>query len=150
MKNRCYWCFVLIALCFTGLKTTQAIKFEIDKEECFSYNCPHAGELLRLSFVVTDSNAPWRYGKDGVHLAVTDPSGAKILEYRDKTSEKYEFMIRHKGVYKFCFSNKSPYYETIDFNVDTGSYIHHGYEGYEDDHAKEGNKKSIISSHLPT
>lgn len=63
---------------------------------------------------------------------VKGPSGNQIQDYRDKTSEKFEFMAHEKGLHRFCFTNKSPYHETIDFDVYTGHFA------YYDQHAKDG------------
>lgn len=41
-------------------------------------------------------------------------------------------MAQKRGVYRFCFTNKSPYHETIDFDV------HVGHFAYYDQHAKDG------------
>lgn len=68
---------------------------------------------------------------------VKDPSGTQIHDYRDKTSEKFEFMAQKRGLYRFCFTNKSPYHETIDFDV----YI--GHFSYFEQHAKDG--KTLIT-----
>ncbi|TXG55566.1 hypothetical protein EZV62_020822 [Acer yangbiense] len=59
------------------------------------------------------------------------PSGEQIHDFRDKASEKYEFVVRKKGVYHFCFTNKSPYHETIDFDIYVGHFIQY------DQHAKD-------------
>ncbi|KAG9146781.1 hypothetical protein Leryth_005099 [Lithospermum erythrorhizon] len=63
---------------------------------------------------------------------VKGPSGERIHEYHDRTSEKSEFVAHHEGIYRFCFSNKSPYHETIDFDVHAGHFT------YQEEHAKDG------------
>lgn len=60
------------------------------------------------------------------------PTGDQIHDSRDKTSEKFEFTVHRKGLHRFCFTNKSPYHETIDFD------IHVGHFAYYDQHAKDG------------
>lgn len=60
------------------------------------------------------------------------PAGEQIQDFRDRTSEKLEFVAHRKGLYQFCFTNKSPYHETIDFDV------HVGHFAYFDQHAKDG------------
>ena len=66
------------------------------------------------------------------------PSGDQIHDSRDKTSEKSEFVARHKGVHQFCFTNKSPYHETIDFDVHEAHFTFN-------EHAKDGvSRVSII------
>lgn len=69
---------------------------------------------------------------------VKGPVGDQIQDFRDKTSEKFEFVAHKSGVHKFCFTNKSPYHETIDFDV------HVGHFSYFEQHAKDGN----VSCHL--
>ena len=63
---------------------------------------------------------------------IKGPSGEQIQDFRDKTSDKFEFRSPKSGVHKFCFTNKSPYHETIDFDV------HVGFFSYFDQHAKDG------------
>lgn len=60
------------------------------------------------------------------------PNGDQVQDFRDKISEKFEFVAHQKGVYKFCFTNKSPYHETIDFDVHVGHFTYH------EQHAKDG------------
>lgn len=62
------------------------------------------------------------------------PSGEQIHDFRDKTSEKFDFVTRHKGVHQFCFTNKSPYHETIDFDIHVSHFT------YYDQHAKDGER----------
>ncbi|KAG8637010.1 hypothetical protein MANES_15G069900v8 [Manihot esculenta] len=58
---------------------------------------------------------------------IKGPSGDQIHDFRDKISDKIEFMACQRGVHSFCFTNKSPYHETIDFDVHVGhfSYYEH-------------------------
>lgn len=70
---------------------------------------------------------------------VKGPSGEQIQDLRDKTSEKLEFVAHKSGVHKFCFTNKSPYHETIDFDV------HVGHFSYYEQHAKDGRVPMINS-----
>lgn len=60
------------------------------------------------------------------------PSGEHIQDFRDKICEKFEFVARNRGVHRFCVTNKSPYHETIDFDV------HSNHFSYIDQHAKDG------------
>lgn len=60
------------------------------------------------------------------------PDGEQLHDTREKSSEKFEFIAHKKGIYHFCFGNRSPYHETIDFDVLVGHY------GYVDHHAKDG------------
>lgn len=66
------------------------------------------------------------------------PGGEQIQDFHDKTSEKFEFVAHRKGVHRFCFSNKSPYHETIDFDVHIGHFT------YYDEHAKDGRHSLLI------
>ena len=66
---------------------------------------------------------------------VTGPSGEQIRDFRDKTSEMFEFVANKEGVYRFCFTNKSPFYETIDFDVHSSYFFH-----FDQEHAKDGKR----------
>ena len=63
---------------------------------------------------------------------IKGPSDEQLHDMRDKTSEKYDFIVYKKGLYRFCFTNKSPYLVTVDFDV------HLGHVTYYDQHAKDG------------
>ncbi|KAK1566621.1 hypothetical protein Q3G72_002123 [Acer saccharum] len=114
-----------------GITRTEGIRFDIDREECFSYNVHYEGVTLHLSFVFIKGDTPWHFKEDGVDLVIKGPSGEQIHDFRDKVSEKYEFVVKEKGVYQFCFTNKSPYHETIDFDIYVGHFIQY------DQHAKD-------------
>lgn len=75
-------------------------------------------------------------------MQVKGPSGEQIQDFRDKTSDKFDFVAHKSGVHKFCFTNKSPYHETVDFDV------HVGHFSYFEQHAKDGNASSIKSTLL--
>lgn len=51
------------------------------------------------------------------YYQIKGPSGDQIHDFRNKISGKYEFVVHNKGVYSFCFYNKSPYPETLDFDI---------------------------------
>ncbi|KAL5101040.1 hypothetical protein RYX36_005367 [Vicia faba] len=120
--------FVLIVML---LKVTEGIRFVIDRDECFSHEVKYEGDTVHVSFVVIKADSPWHYGDEGVDLVVKGPVGDQIQDFRDKTSEKFEFVAHKSGVHKFCFTNKSPYHETIDFDV------HVGHFSYFEQHAKD-------------
>ncbi|KAK2986452.1 hypothetical protein RJ640_011890 [Escallonia rubra] len=111
---------------------TMGIRFEIDIEECLSHDVQYEGDSVHVSFVVIQSNALWRYASNGVDLVIKGPSGEQIHDFRGKTSEKYEFMARKRGLYRFCFTNKSPYPQTLDFDVHVPHFVY-----YDDQHAKD-------------
>ncbi|GJN04118.1 hypothetical protein PR202_ga21637 [Eleusine coracana subsp. coracana] len=122
----------LSALCVVlFLRPAAAIRFVIDREECFSHNVEYEGDTVHVSFVVIKAETPWHYSEEGVDLVVKDPNGAQVRDSRDKTSDKFEFIVQKRGVHHFCFTNKSPYHETIDFDV------HVGHFSYFDQHAKD-------------
>ncbi|CAN6204967.1 unnamed protein product [Urochloa humidicola] len=123
---------VLLALCLVPfLRSAAAIRFVIDREECFSHNVDYEGDTVHVSFVVIKADTPWHYTQDGVDLVVKDPRGDQIRDSRDKISDKFEFVVQKRGVHRFCFTNKSPYHETVDFDV------HIGHFSYFDQHAKD-------------
>ncbi|KAK2967303.1 hypothetical protein RJ640_004869 [Escallonia rubra] len=127
---------VLLVL-FSGLGGAFGIRFVIEKEECFSHKA-EIGDTVRLSFVVIKADGAWHYNEDGVDLVVKGPSGEQLHDIRDKTSEKYEFGAHHTGLYRFCFTNKSPYHETVDFDVHAGHFLYH------DEHAKDEHFKPLL------
>ncbi|KAJ6850348.1 transmembrane emp24 domain-containing protein p24beta2-like [Iris pallida] len=114
------------------LRSAVGIRFVIDREECFSHSVPYEGDKVHFSFVVIKSDTPWhKSGDEGVDLVVKGPSGDQIYDARDKTSDKFEFVVQKKGIHRFCFTNKSPYHENIDFDV------HIGHFSYFEEHAKD-------------
>ncbi|VAI19511.1 unnamed protein product [Triticum turgidum subsp. durum] len=101
------------------------------REECFSHNVDYEGDTVHVSFVVIKADTPWHYSEDGVDLVVKDPNGNQVHDSRAKVSDKFEFIVQKRGVHRFCFTNKSPYHETVDFDV------HVGHFSYFDQHAKD-------------
>lgn len=63
---------------------------------------------------------------------VKGPAGEHIHDDQDKTKEMHNFVAYHEGVYKFCFTNKAPFRQTIDFDV------HASYIFVYNEHAKDG------------
>ncbi|XP_030471280.1 transmembrane emp24 domain-containing protein p24beta2 [Syzygium oleosum] len=124
---------VLVAMLalFSSLRAVSGIRIVIDREECFSHNVEYEGDTVHVSFVVIKSDSSWHYTEDGVDLVVKGPSGDQIHDFRDKISEKFDFVAHRKGVHRFCFTNKSPYHETVDFDVHVGHFSYH------DEHAKD-------------
>uniref|UniRef100_A0A803MWN5 GOLD domain-containing protein n=1 Tax=Chenopodium quinoa TaxID=63459 RepID=A0A803MWN5_CHEQI len=92
---------------------------------------------VHVSFVVIKSDSPWRTD-DGVDLVVKGPEGDQIHDTHDKISEKFDFTAHKKGPFSFCFTNKSPYHETIDFDVQVGHFT------YYDQHAKDEHVKPLV------
>ncbi|XP_057954190.1 transmembrane emp24 domain-containing protein p24beta2 [Malania oleifera] len=127
----------LVALLWIA-EAAAAIRFVIDREECFTHEVEYEGDNVHVSFVVIKSDAAWHFGHDGVDLVIKGPSGDQIHDFRDKTSEKHEFMAARKGLYRFCFTNKSPYHETIDFDIHISHFSHF------DQHAKDEHVKPLM------
>ena len=61
--------FVLIGL-FCNFRTSQSIRFVIEREECFSHDVKYEGDAIHVSFVVVKADSPWHYGNEGVDLVV--------------------------------------------------------------------------------
>ena len=110
------------------------IRFVIDREECFSHKAEY-GSTVRFSFVVIKVEGSWHYNEDGVDLVVKGPKGEQVQDFHDKTSDKSDFVAHNEGLYRFCFTNKSPYHETIDFDVHS-SHFYNDAEHAKDDHFK--------------
>ncbi|RDX61630.1 Cellulose synthase-like protein E1 [Mucuna pruriens] len=124
--------FATAVVIFSSLNTVLGIRFVIDRYECFSHNVQYEGDRVHASFVVIKVDTSWQYTHDGVDLSVKGPSGEPIRDFHDRTSEIFEFVARSNGPYRFCFTNKSPYHETIDFDV------HSNHVQFTDQHAKDG------------
>lgn len=120
-----------VGVLLLNLRMSEGIRFVIDREECFSHNVQYEGDTVHVSFVVIKAESPWHYGDDGVDLVIKGPAGEHLHDFRDKISEKHEFVANSKGLHRFCFTNKSPYHETIDFDVHVGHFSYH------DQHAKD-------------
>ncbi|PKI64135.1 transmembrane emp24 domain-containing protein p24beta2 [Punica granatum] len=131
-------CFISFLVLFSSLRTAVGIRFVIDREECFSHNVQYEGDTVHVSFVVIKSDSSWHYSQDGVDLVVKGPTGDQIHDFHDKTSEKFEFVAHHKGLHRFCFTNRSPYHETVDFDV------HVGHFAYYEEHAKDEHFSPLI------
>lgn len=60
-----------LVLCLMSLlRNAVAIRFVIDREECFSHNVDYDGDTVQVSFVVIKADTPWHYTEDGVDLVV--------------------------------------------------------------------------------
>ncbi|XAR68246.1 hypothetical protein NMG60_11003315 [Bertholletia excelsa] len=115
----------------TMVQRTDGMRFVMDRDECFSHNVPYEGDNFHISFVVIKTDTAWHYGDEGVDLVIKGPSGEHIHEFHDKISEKFEFIVQTRGLYRLCFRNRSPYLETIDFDVHISHALHL------DQHAKD-------------
>ncbi|XP_073312204.1 transmembrane emp24 domain-containing protein p24beta2-like [Primulina huaijiensis] len=127
----------VLAVILVNFGCAMGIRFTLDREECLSHKVEY-GDTVHFSFVVIKSRGSWRYSDDGVDLVVKGPNGEQIHDIRDKTSDKHEFVAYNKGVYRFCFANKSPYHENIDFDVHAGHFLYH------DEHAKDEHFKPLF------
>ncbi|KAK9663973.1 hypothetical protein RND81_14G010400 [Saponaria officinalis] len=122
----------LLIISLKLLKGVNGLRFVIDREECFSHKVIYEGDTLHFSFVVIKADSPWHSKNEGgVDLLVKGPEGDQIYDARKKTSDKFEFVAHKKGIHTFCFSNKSPYHETLDFDIHASHY------GFFDNHAKD-------------
>ncbi|KAF3796633.1 Transmembrane emp24 domain-containing protein p24beta2 [Nymphaea thermarum] len=130
--------FVIASLLLSNLQSAHGIRFVIDREECFSHMVPYEGDTVHVSFVVLKYESAWNSANDGVDLVVTGPSGEQLHDSRDKTSDMFEFLVHKRGLHRFCFKNKSPYHETIDFDV------HVGHFAFYEQHAKDEHLKPLL------
>ncbi|XP_073029131.1 transmembrane emp24 domain-containing protein p24beta2-like [Primulina eburnea] len=126
-----------LAVILVNFSGAMGVRFVIDREECLSHKVEY-GDTVHLSFVVIKSDGSWRYSEDGVDLVVKGPNGEQVHDIRDKTSDKHEFVAYNQGVYRFCFTSKSPYHETIDFDVHASHFLYH------DEHAKDEHFKPLF------
>jgi hypothetical protein len=59
------------ALCvFLFLRPAAAIRFVVDREDCFSHDVEYEGDTVHVSFVVIKADTPWHYSQEGVDLVV--------------------------------------------------------------------------------
>ncbi|KAI9177038.1 hypothetical protein LWI28_010315 [Acer negundo] len=72
-------------LSFGRITRTEGIRFDIDREECFSYNVHYEGVTLHLSFVFIKADTPWHFKEDSVDLVIKGPSDEQIHDFRDKS-----------------------------------------------------------------
>ncbi|XP_047336572.1 transmembrane emp24 domain-containing protein p24beta2-like [Impatiens glandulifera] len=110
----------------------------MDREECLSHDVKYEGDTVHFSFVVINSEGSRHYSPAGVDLVVKGPGGEQIHDFRDKTSDIGQFVSSSKGVHRFCFYNKSPYHEMIDFDVREAHFSHH------EEHAKDDHFNPLI------
>ncbi|KAK7305264.1 hypothetical protein VNO77_43166 [Canavalia gladiata] len=134
--------FAIAVVILSSLKAVLGVRFVIDREECFSHNVQYEGDSVHASFVVIKADSSWQYSQDGVDLVVKGPYGEQIQDVREKTSDKFEFVARNRGLYRFCFTNKSPYHETIDFDV------HSNHFSFFDQHAKDEHLNPVFDQIL--
>ncbi|KAL9259178.1 Transmembrane emp24 domain-containing protein [Drosera capensis] len=128
---------IFLLVIIVSLQLASGLRLVIDRQECFSQKVEYEWDTVHVSFVVIKYDSAWQ-SEHGVDLVVTGPAGNQIQDVRDKTSEKFEFVANKKGVYRFCFTNKSPYHETIDFDVLVGHF------SYYEEHAKDEHVKPIM------
>ncbi|KAK9091841.1 hypothetical protein Syun_026752 [Stephania yunnanensis] len=129
---------VVVLALLASVQLAVGLRITIDRDECFSHKVQYEGDVVHTSFVVIKAEAPWHYGDEGVDLVVKGPHGEQIYDARDKTSDKFEFVAHNKGLHKFCFTNKSPYHETIDFDVQVNHFTHY------DQHAKDEHVNPLL------
>ncbi|XP_027341176.1 transmembrane emp24 domain-containing protein p24beta2-like [Abrus precatorius] len=134
--------FAIVVVILSTLNAVLGIRFVINGEECFSYYVQYEGDRVHASFVVIKVDTAWQYTQDGVDLMVKGPSGDEIQHFHDKTSEIFEFVARNNGPYRFCFTNRSPYHETIDFDV------HSNHVSFVDQHAKHEHLNPVLDQIL--
>ncbi|KAM7250892.1 hypothetical protein ACFE04_022775 [Oxalis oulophora] len=118
----------------SSLQAVYAIRFVIDRDECFSHDVKYSGDTVYVGFNVIKTETYWSHDQQAVDFVVKGPHGEQIHDGRDKVSDKFYF-VGGKGVYHFCFTNKSPYHETIDFDV-RESHFQLDSEHLKDEHLK--------------
>lgn len=118
---------VLLWCCYAG--SGLSIWFVLDTEECFSHNVDSDGDRLHFSFVVIKADGSWHYSGTSMDVLVEGPGYRHDL--LNTPAEKHDFIAHRRGLYKFCFKNKSPYHKTVDFD------IHVGHIPYQEDHVTD-------------
>ncbi|CAI5948688.1 unnamed protein product, partial [Closterium sp. NIES-65] len=54
---------------------------------------------------------------------ISDPDGYTAFSTEGQTQGKFEFMSQREGDYRFCFTNKSPVFETVSLEVFVGHQV---------------------------
>ncbi|KAK6919202.1 GOLD domain [Dillenia turbinata] len=139
---RCVNVRVIVGMTLMGLvlipKWVVGLRFALEREECFSHDVKYEGDTVHISFVVILADGSWDDGDHGIDLLIKGPSDEQIHDIHDKISEKYEYVVRKRGLYRFCFTNKSPYHKNVDFD------IHVGHFAYFEQHAKDEHFQPLL------
>lgn len=61
---------ILLAL-FSSPQSVFAIRFIIDREECFAHDVKYERDTVHVSFVVIKVEGAWHYSQEGVDLVVS-------------------------------------------------------------------------------
>ncbi|KAI5072447.1 hypothetical protein GOP47_0012553 [Adiantum capillus-veneris] len=124
---------LLVAFAFL-IGPAKAVRFVLTQEECFSEEVEYDGDLMHVSFVVIRADSAWNFHHpiSGVDLTIEGPNNFRQEVY-DKSADKLEFLASHRGSYKICLKNKSPYSEMVDFSVHVG-HIPYYDQKLQDDH----------------
>lgn len=121
---------VLVLFLFSFfIEAAFSLRFTLDRQECLSQNVEFEDDSVSFSFVVIKAQGSWQFQDTALDVLVEGPGYRHDL--LDTPAEKHEFTAHRPGVYKFCFKNKSPYIETVDFD------IHVGHIPYQEDHATD-------------
>lgn len=111
--------WVSLTAVFSGAPV-QGIRFVLDGSECFQHNVENAYDRVYASFVIIKHDNPWSFSRLGVDVNVDGPDGQHYYTASKKESDKFDFIALRRGYYKFCFVNRSPMHETVDFDVYVG------------------------------
>lgn len=117
---------VLIALLLVAPflpSRVRAVHFTLDKKECLSFHVGWVGDIVHGNFVVVSADSWGDWEHNGVDLVVEDPDGYKTYSTEGQTKGKFDFMSMRDGDYRFCFTNKSPVYESVALEVFVGHQV---------------------------
>eukprot|EP00897_Mesotaenium_endlicherianum_P001240 jgi/Mesen1/1143/ME001236S00028 len=113
--------FLLLALSFAPTFST-ALRFTVDRKECFQQEVETAGDVVQGNFVIVKSDNMWSGGFEtaGVDFIVEAPAGYHVYSAYKRTDDRFSFVAVRSGLYKFCFNNHSPVHEVISFDIHVG------------------------------
>lgn len=71
-RSLCWWLQQLVlvacAVVWMEARRAEAIRFVIDKKECWSHDVPYDGDMVHVSYVVIKSESAWNFDHTAVGL----------------------------------------------------------------------------------
>ncbi|CAI5486039.1 unnamed protein product [Closterium sp. Naga37s-1] len=123
MRRQCFRELLLLVLVLSASSGARGVRFTLDRKECLTEYVNWVGDVVHGNFVVVSADAWGDWEQNGVDLVISDPDGYTAFSTEAQTQGKFEFMSQREGDYRFCFSNKSPVFETVSLEVFVGHQV---------------------------
>ncbi|CAI7789055.1 unnamed protein product [Closterium sp. NIES-54] len=123
MRRQCFRELLLLVLVLSASSGAHGVRFTLDRKECLTEYVNWVGDVVHGNFVVVSADAWGDWEQNGVDLVISDPDGYTAFSTEGQTLGKFEFMSQREGDYRFCFSNKSPVFETVSLEVFVGHQV---------------------------